>query len=85
MKLLKENWFKAIIIFMVVLIVTGLFYWYEWRPSEIRKNCNGQVLNKIHDTYKNHPNTMEGFVLEQKTIDDDYESLYKQCLRENGL
>lgn len=81
----KKNWFKAIFIFMVVIIVTGLFYWYEWRPNEIRKNCNSQVLNKIHDIYSNQPNTIVGFVFEQEMIDNGYESLYKQCLREDGL
>jgi len=24
-------------------IVIGAFYWFEWRPSQIRKECNNQV------------------------------------------
>ncbi|PIP31950.1 hypothetical protein COX24_00845 [bacterium (Candidatus Gribaldobacteria) CG23_combo_of_CG06-09_8_20_14_all_37_87_8] len=33
---------KATIIVLlagVLLIGAGLFYWYEWRPNEIRKSC----------------------------------------------
>ena len=81
----KENWFKLGFIFIIIIIVTGLFYWHEWRPSEIRKKCNSQVLNKIHNTFKNHPDSIERFIFEQKMINNDYESLYQRCLRENGL
>ena len=24
---------------VVILILTSLFYWYEWRPSQIRQEC----------------------------------------------
>lgn len=33
---LKENWFKVIII----LLIINSWYWYSYRPSEIRKKCN---------------------------------------------
>jgi len=32
---LKENWFKLALIFLAL----GAFYWYEWQPTQIRKNC----------------------------------------------
>ena len=30
----------SILILIGVLILTSLFYWYEWRPSQIRKECH---------------------------------------------
>jgi len=36
MKYKAINW---IIIGTIIVIISGLFYWYEWRPSEVRKNC----------------------------------------------
>ena len=34
-KFVKQNGFKIVI----SLSLVGLFYWYEWRPSEIKKKC----------------------------------------------
>jgi hypothetical protein len=36
---IKENWFKICIIIIIVITVAGLFYWKEYRPSQIRSNC----------------------------------------------
>lgn len=38
-KFIKENWFKLTIIFIVISVTTGLFYWFEWRPTKIKKSC----------------------------------------------
>ena len=57
-KFIKENWFKVAIIFIIITAVTGLFYWYEWRPNQIRKNCaieteKSVLLSKLHDNLYN--------------------------------
>lgn len=39
MNKLKQYW---PIILLVVVILGGLFYWYEWRPSRIRTTCYWQ-------------------------------------------
>ena len=52
-KFFKENWFK-----ICLLLVLGFaFYWYEWRPFEIRKNCAEKynaisIQNFYEDFYK---------------------------------
>lgn len=38
-KFIKENWFKLSIIITVLIIVTGLFFWYEYRPYKAKKDC----------------------------------------------
>ena len=32
---LKQNWFKIVI---VIFLILG-WYWYSWRPVQIRKKC----------------------------------------------
>ena len=35
--LIKLNDWKFII--LIILIIGGAFYWYEWRPAQINKEC----------------------------------------------
>ncbi len=39
MKFLKENWSKV----LIVVLIAGLFYWYEWRPTKIKENCSSEA------------------------------------------
>ena len=53
-KFIKENWFKV----AILLVIVSLFYWYEWRPNEIRKNCANEtkksvILSKLHENLYN--------------------------------
>ncbi|HBV58401.1 MAG TPA: hypothetical protein DEB73_04065 [Candidatus Magasanikbacteria bacterium] len=34
----KSRWYWLIVL-VVILILGGLFYWYEWRPIKIRQEC----------------------------------------------
>lgn len=68
-KFIKENWFKIIIL----LVLVGLFYWYEWRPSEIKKDCNKEAVEKARS------------VEDGNQAMKIYDARYKSCLRENGL
>lgn len=43
MNWIKENWFKVAIIIVLVFASTFLFYWHEWRPREIRKECYSET------------------------------------------
>lgn len=36
---LKQNWFRISLLSILVISIVGAFYWYEWRPDQIRKNC----------------------------------------------
>jgi len=37
---IKKYWWVIII----VVVISSAFYWYEWRPSQIRKECVQQIL-----------------------------------------
>jgi len=59
------------ILILIILVIVGLFYWYEWRPSQIKKYCNQWALDKskTSDTTYNR---------------EGYENYYARCLREKG-
>ncbi|OGH14565.1 MAG: hypothetical protein A3H50_01405 [Candidatus Levybacteria bacterium RIFCSPLOWO2_02_FULL_37_10] len=55
----KEN--KKVLIIIVVMVLallTGLFYWFQWRPMQIRKECYklsfGKVEGWIEENTKNY-------------------------------
>jgi len=54
---------------VLLLLITGAFYWYEWRPTQIKKECS----RISQSTYR-----LDSFGL---TPDERY----KNCLRSKGL
>ena len=67
MNRLKENWFKVVIILVLVLA----FFWYEYRPSHIHKNCYKETKQRYEDKETIKP--------------DNFDFSYKYCLRRKGL
>ena len=62
-------------IVIIILLITGFaFYWYEFRPSMIRKNCNTKSQNFT-----------SGSLSEFMATQANYDENYKKCLREYGL
>jgi hypothetical protein len=78
---MKESIMKILIIFIAVLsliiITAGWFYWFQWRPSQIRKQCQGNIENRNYtDTLKEK--------IKLKIVGTNTD-LYQNCLREHGL
>ena len=44
---LKDNWFKLAILIIIFVITGGSFYWFQWRPSQIRIECEDYVKGEI--------------------------------------
>lgn len=66
MKWINNNWFKV----TVVVLFIGLgFYWFQLRPSEIRKDCGGKSLEY------GKGNSDFG----------DINNFYRTCLIKNGM
>ena len=36
---LKENCFKLTLLFFTLILLGLVFYWYEWRPTQIIMSC----------------------------------------------
>jgi len=45
MKILNDKMTKIFLIFLTLGIAGFAFYWYEWRPTQIRKKCFKEVIS----------------------------------------
>lgn len=64
------------IFLVLLLIVAAWFYWFQWRPTKIRKNCHQWIVD------------LPGRVEESLYWESDraeYNSLYQSCLHREGL
>jgi len=78
-KNLKVTIFISVIALLAIGV--GLFYWYEWRPAQIRKECA-----RIAPTYRTN---QRGVSLRRQLSEEEAkllnEQAYPKCLRERGL
>jgi hypothetical protein len=68
MNFIKQFW---LLILGILLILGGVFYWYEYRPSKIRMECNEYADKRSKD---GNLNDAERYVFR-----------YNFCLSEKGL
>jgi hypothetical protein len=72
----QNSSFRPLSVF-VMLIAVMSFYWFEWRPIEIRKSCTLSAKNRAYDM-EFGGNTRE----ESRTL---YDHFYLRCIRESGI
>jgi len=75
---LKENWFKVGLLAILFIFIAGAFYWYEWRPMQIRQHCNEIALNGAR-------NCKRLFVNDCLIDSTAYNEKYDACVRDHGL
>ena len=63
--------FIALLIFLIAL----WFYWFQYRPSMIRSNCDSQAKLSARVKYNK----------DNKFLEKDYDSYFRFCMNENGL
>ena len=68
---------KFITTILIILIVSSLCYWHEYRPYKITKHCSSLSTSKIKDS--------SGLVKSISDASQLYNYLYKRCLNEYGL
>lgn len=77
----KIKQYKYII--LIALIILGIsFYWFQIRPSQIKKECSSQV-EKMRKTGKDGNG-----IFNVKLLTGERESVngaYSDCLRKNGI
>lgn len=37
---LKDNWFRSLLLILIIAFVGSAFYWFSWKPAQIRHNCS---------------------------------------------
>ena len=69
-----------IILLAIFILIGGAFYWYEWRPTKIRKNCTWKQA-EVDFRYigGSHYGVKKG---EWYRLTNDE---YQKCLQEYGL
>lgn len=62
---------------LTLLMVGGSFYWWQWRPAEIRKVCNEKASEAIRKAAKSISST--------SSANELYDLFFTGCLHKNGL
>ena len=78
MDFLKENWFKVSFLAVVIVVIGGSFYWFQWRPQKIRIECNDSAFRGSMESLDVSTQTQSG------RMDLKYK-FYKDCLRYSGI
>ena len=77
-KLRLDN--RSLLIIIFLLLLSGWFFWFQYRPSEIRKECQSKstqlVISKVKQTGSN---------LLNPRIQEYGEFVYELCLHKKGL
>ena len=74
--LLKRSW----LVVLFLLLLSGWFYWFQWRPARIRSACQKEAFTVTADLME----------LSSKTTSvDDFDKslkrLYEMCLHKYGI
>jgi hypothetical protein len=69
---------KYKLIILMVLFVGLIFYWYSYRPVQIRKNCYNSIFHKKINPYNPITDT-------DAEIRSSLNFGYNNCLRSSGL
>lgn len=69
---IKKYWW----IIIIILFVGGIFYWYEWRPNQIRKMCQEKIEKQDRELLKS--------AIKSKILKESGD-IYDFCLRKYGL
>ncbi len=76
-----KNLFKIGLVVIILTVIGGAFYWYEWLPSQIRMQCNSSAFNSSV-TFFNSSNYTQSGRMELLDLKDKF---YRDCLKDNGL
>lgn len=71
------NKYKIFLLF--ILIGLGLFYWYSFRPSLIKRDCFNVAVEKAREKRRDTGAT------DGKFSKEDYDTYYRWCLQKKGL
>ncbi len=75
------------------ILVIGSFYWFQWRPSNIRKHCYNWSIERAREAAKlrldiapGEPSEFDEIIKREGFYNkDDKENYYKDCLQKEGL
>jgi hypothetical protein len=72
-------------VFILVISMGVAFYWYEYRPSQIRSFCERQSIEQAQEFFKQITGKKPSKDSEGLYNIDNKEAYYLSCVREQGL
>lgn len=72
------------IIILLLPFAGAVFYWYSWRPTQIRKDC-AKRAEWWANIPAGNPNVLDDGTEVQKKWNLDYDSIYNPCIKKSGL
>jgi guanylate kinase len=83
---------------IVLLVGSGVFYWFFYRPSEIRSACQKEadleytsLFDQYYQTQENGARVLKEHTWHEITFEEDQalkeaaQDIYEPCLQRNGL
>lgn len=82
-------------IILLIIIIFGWFYWFQWRPTEIRKECAEVSMKNYSESFSQRDSdpSLTGDLLNDgkipvsaiERLNENRETNYVNCLRIEGL
>ena len=71
----------------LIMVIGGLeFYWYGYRPKQIRAHCEAQAMVRASATFRDKTNyDVQADYAAGSYLSEDKEEYYTRCLRGHGL
>ncbi len=66
---------KIILVVIILAVLGGAFYWFQWRPTQIRKECSKYNSEEI----------IKARIDKSSFLSPSMFQTYEDCLREHGL
>jgi hypothetical protein len=71
---------------LILVIGSFEFYWYGYRPKQIRAQCETQAMMNASATFRDKTNyEVQTDYVEGSYLGEDKEREYTRCLRGHGL
>lgn len=80
---------KLSVVVIILLLIAGLFYWFQIRPANIRSNCvekSVECATAFRDSKASAGYTAEKYQQETNTFSSSVrDRCYIMCLNQNGI
>lgn len=71
--------FRWAVLVTFVILVLGVFYWFQYRPAELRKDCTVSSIERAKRNGK------EQGLQKDHYFSEIQQGMYRECLQQNGL
>lgn len=78
--IIANKWFL-----LIIVLVVGCFYWFQFRPSTLKQECQ-EWAREMGDVYFSYEFVQKEEPLKRSQLQTEYmEQAYNRCLHDKGL